>query len=154
MSILADLAGAATAIVVIVACVILVGHLSHLPGFSHPWVLRFLIALAYGGGALLTFTGLGATWARTVNWAVSQFPAIGSLQSGAPHIALTLGSFVLILGLVVAMWKAPTAPTVMVAALTPAVLMLTSYGFIHEFWVATSAPAQQLASGFATWLGG
>lgn len=154
MSILADLAGAATAIVVIVACVILVGHLTHLPSFSHPWVLRFLIALAYGGGALLTFTGVGSTWASVVNWVCAQFPGAGSLQTGVPHIVLVLGSLVLILGLVIAVWKAPTAPTVMVAALTPAVLMLTSHGFIHEFWTATSAPSQQLAAGFATWLGG
>lgn len=154
MSILAAVASAATAIVVMVGCVILVGHLTHLPSFSHPWVLRFLIILAYGGGALLTFTGVGSTWASLVNWVAGNIPGGGGLQSGIPHVVLTLGSFVLILGLVVAIWKAPSAPTVMVAALTPAVLMLTSYGFIHQFWLATSAPAQQLAAGFASWLGG
>jgi hypothetical protein len=152
MNILADLAGSATAIIVIVGAVILVGHLTHLPNFSHEWVLRFLIALAYGGGALLAYSGVGSLWVNDVVNPVAGL--FGGLQTGIPHVILTLGSFILILGLVIAMWKAPTAPTVMVAALAPAVLVLTSYGFIHGFWTFTSAPAQHLAAGFATWLGG
>lgn len=152
MSTLANFVGSGAGLIVIAVCVVLVAHLTHLPNFAHPWVLRGLIVLAYGGGTLLAYTGLGALWRTVASGIAGLFP--GGLSAGVPHAVLVVASVVLIFGLVVAIWKAPTEAAVVVAALVPAVLMLTSYGAIHEFWLQTSAPAQQLAAQFNTWLGG
>jgi hypothetical protein len=151
VNILAGIIGSGVGIIVIAAVMISLRHMGHAPGFTHPWIHRAMIILMYGAGSLIALTGLGAMW-RSFAGYVAGF--LGGLGGGIPHAVITIGSFLLILGLIIGLWKAPSAQVATVAAFVPAVLMLTSYGFIHSFWVATSAPAQQVAVSFANWLGG
>jgi len=152
MTILGQVAGSFAGLTVIAVCVILVAHLTHLPKFSHPWVLRVLIVLTYGGGTLVAYTGLGSLWATVATDIAGVVP--GGLHGQICHAVIVVVSVIVILGLVIALWKAPTEAAVLAAALVPAVLMLSSYGFIHGFWTATSAPAQQFAAQFLARLGG
>lgn len=151
MSFLAGLTGSGVGLLVVVVVVILLGHVTHAPGAAHPWIYRILIVLAYGGGTLLALTGVGSLWLSLVNWGAAFF---GGLGSGAGHAVIVIASVILILGLIVGIWKAPNAEVAKMAALVPFVLMLTTSGFIHSFWISTSQPAQQVATQFATWLGG
>lgn len=151
MSFLAGLVGSGIGLIVVVVTIILLGHVSHAPGAAHPWIYRALIVLAYGGGALLALTSIGNVWLSLVNWFAAFFGGVGS---GAGHAVIVIASVILILGLIIGIWKAPNAEVAKMAALAPFLLMLTTSGFIHSFWVSTSAPAQQVATQFATWLGG
>lgn len=148
MSFLANLVGSGVAVIAIAAAMIALAYVGHAPGWSHNWIHRLLAIVTYGGASLLAVTGLGAVWLDIVHWVE------GFTGPGVAHVAITLGSFIMILGLVIGMWKAPNAALVSAALVTPMVLMLTTTGFIHSFWVGTSAPAQNVAAQFAAWLGG
>jgi hypothetical protein len=147
MSFLAGLVGSGVAIIALGGAMIALGYVNHLPKWAHSWVHRFLAVVVYGGASLLALTGAGQLWLGIVHWVE------GFTGPGAAAVAITLGSFIMILGLIVGMWKAPTAALVTAALVAPMVLMLTTSGFIHSFWLATSAPAQNVANQFVTWLG-
>lgn len=151
MNAIAGIIGSGVGIIVLVVTYLLLSHVGHAPSASHPWIYRGLAILAYGGGSLLALTGVGALWLSIVGWFAGM---AGGLSSGLGHTVIVIGSVILILGLIVGMWKAPNAALVSAAMLAPFVLMLTTTGFIHSFWVGTSQPAQQAAAQFAAWLGG
>lgn len=151
MSFLVNAVGSGAGIIVIAVTFIAMANLHHLPGATHNWIRRFLIILMYGGDTILAYSGIGALWNGLASWIAGWF---GGLHAGIPHVTLVVASCILIVGLVVGLIKAPVEAVVVAAALVPAVLMLTSYGFIHTFWLQTSAPAQQLAAQFNVWLGG
>ena len=48
----------------------------------------------------------------------------------------------------------PSAAAATTAVLLAFVLALVPGGFLHQFYVVTSAPGQQFAAQFAAWLGG
>lgn len=148
MSLLASIVGSGVGIIALVAAFVLLGYVGHAPGAAHPWIYRGLAIVAYGAGSFVALAGLGAIWLGVVHWVE------GFTGPGVAHVAIVIGSLILILGLIIGMWKAPNEKLVKAALFAPFVLMLTTSGFLHSFWVSTSAPAQHAAAQFTSWLGG
>jgi hypothetical protein len=148
VSFLTGLVGSGVGVIVIAVSMIALGYVNHAPKWAHSWIHRFLAVVVYGGASLLAFSGLGQIWLSIVHWAE------GLTGPGLAAAAITIGSVIMILGLILGMWKAPNAALVSAALVAPMVLMLTTSGAINHFWTATSAPAQQVATQFAAWLGG
>lgn len=156
MSIITDAAASIVGIGVIVLVMILLANMndgigSHLFKAAHPWVHRGLAVLMYGASSLIAVTGLGGVWQGIVHWAMGFIPGA---DAAIPAEIITIASFFLILGLVGGVAFDPGEAVVMFAALVPFALILTSHGFIHDFWNVTSGPTMNAATAFNNWVGG
>ena len=151
MSILASLAGSGAGLIAIAVAILVDRHYRNFPGVLHSWIERAMIVLMYAGGSAIAVTQLGQ-WARDAAlWATGLFGGVGS---GLAHVALVISALFMVAALIVALIWAPTSVTATTAALMPLILSLTGAGFLHEFYMTTSAPAQALASSLASWIGG
>jgi hypothetical protein len=149
MGVLAAVATSAVPLIVAGAVMFFLGRYRDLPGASHPWICRLLIALMFCAGAALVVSPIGS-WLVTLLHAVAGWiPGAAGLQ----HIAVTLGALSLLLTAAWGMWHADDK-VVTLALFLPLVLSLPAGGFLHEVYTATTAPAQQTAAAFSAWLGG
>jgi hypothetical protein len=156
MGILTDIAGSIIGIGVLILVVIIISHLdgglgNKLFKGAHPWVHRGLTVLSYGAACLIAVTGLGALWQSIINWALGFLPAGGAAISAE---IITISSFFLILGLIAGFITEPGSAIVMYAAMVPFALILTSHGFVNDFWTWTSGPTMHAATAFNQWVGG
>lgn len=151
MGTIASLIGSGAGVIIIGATFIAMMHLGRLPGMAQNIVRRLFILAMYAGGSALAVTALGSLWVDIASRIGALF---GGLGSGLPRTVIVLLSVLLILGTIVGLIFAPADAVIMMAAFVPAVIMLAPGGAIHQFYVATSAPAQQMADAFNTWIAG
>lgn len=151
MSVLAGLIGSGAGIVVIALAVLIGKHYQHLPRMTHDWVARGVIVLMYAGGSAIAVTQVGS-WADTaVTFAAGW---LGGLNAGIPRTALIVTAMFLIASMAVSVIFAPSPATGALAAAMPLILSLVAGGVLHQFYVATTGPAQVLAASLNAWLGG
>jgi ABC-type antimicrobial peptide transport system permease subunit len=143
--------GTGVGLIVIGACFILALFVNHLPKFSHPWVHRFLIVAMYAGATALLVTTIGQFALNTAR-TVAGF--LGGFGTGLGKAAIVLAALFLLLSVLIALIKVPSAGAAPLAVLLAFALALVPGGFLHQFYVATAAPGQQFAGQFAGWLGG
>lgn len=143
--------GTGAGLIVIGACLIAVMFVNHLPKFLLPWAHRALIIGMYAGATAVLVTTLGQyllSWARTVaGW-------FGGFGAGLGKAAIVLSALFLLLTVVIALWKVPNAGAATLAVALAFILALVPGGFLHQFYMATALPGQQLAASVASWLGG
>jgi hypothetical protein len=143
--------GTGAGLIVIGACLIAAIFVNHLPKWSHPWVHRALIIGMYAGATAVLVTTIGQyalSWTETIaGW-------FGGFGSGIGKAAIVLSSLFLLLTVLIALWKVPSAGAATLAVALAFLLALTPGGFLHQFYLTTAAPGQQLASSVASWLGG
>jgi hypothetical protein len=129
-------------------------HYSNLPAGTHPWIHRGVILLMYAAGTVLAVSAVGLQAVRAVRH-LSGMVAGGTGPGGGIGWALvTVGGLALIAGLIVALVWAPNPAYAYVALAAPLVLALAAGGAVRQFYLATSAPAQQLVAQVAAWAGG
>ncbi len=151
MSTLASLIGSGAGVVAIVVALIIGKLLRYFPGFLREWVERGVIVLMYAGGSAVAVTELGS-WAR---WLIEHVADIdGGLGGAIPQTALVIVSLVLIVAVIVSLVWEPNAGTGVTAAVLPLILGLVTGGFIHQLYVATVTPGQDLASALTRLIGG
>lgn len=150
MNIVADIIASAAGIVAIVVAVLLSRHMSHAPGSAHPWISRAIIVIMYAGGSVLAAAGLGQLAAQLLAL-VDGF--IGA-WAGLVNLILICAALFLVAELIVEFIWAPTPDAAYTAVAVPLVLALVSGGALHAFYLATTAPGQQIASAIYTWIAG
>lgn len=143
--------GTGAGLIVIGACLIAALFVQHLPSWSHPWVHRALIIGMYAGATAVLVTTIGQ---YAVRWALTIAGWFGGFGSGLGKAAIVLGSLFLLLTVLIALWKVPSAGAATLAVGLAFLLALAPGGFLHQFYMATAVPGQQLASSVASWLGG
>jgi hypothetical protein len=143
--------GTGAGLIIIGACVIATAFVNHLPKFSHPWVHRALIIGMYAGATALIVTTIGQFFLHLAEHVAGFF---GGFGSGLGKAAIILASFFLLLTVLIALIKVPSAGAATLAVALAFLLALVPGGFLHQFYVVTAAPGQQIAAQFATWLGG
>ena len=151
MSFLANLIGSGVPLIVAGAAWILIGHYRRLPSATHPWICRALIAVMFMAGSALVVSGLGR-WLMGIITGIAGW--FGGLNFGAAHVLITLAALSLLLTAVAGIIWAPDDSVATMALILPLVLALPAGGFLHHVYVATSAPAQAVASQLSAWLGG
>ena len=144
-------AGTGVGIIVIGVCSVAAGFVSHLPKAAHPWVHRGLIVAMYAGATALLVTPIGRFALSLANRVAGFF---GGFDSGLGKAAIIIAGFFLLAATIIALVKVPSAAAATTAVLLAFVLALVPGGFLHQFYVVTSAPGQQFAAQFAAWLGG
>lgn len=143
--------GSGAGIITIGLCVIAGRHLQHLPSFLHPWAHRFLIVAEYAGATAVLATAFGL-WALGLATRVAGW--FGGFGTGLGKVAIVLAGLFLLLAVGVALVRAPALGAASLAVILAFVLALEPGGFLHQFWVVTSAPGRQFAAQVAAWLGG
>ena len=151
MSFLANLIGSGVPLIVAGAAWILIGHYRRLPGATHPWICRALIAVMFAAGSALAVSGLGR-WLLGIITSIAGW--FGGLGFGPAHVLIVLAAFSLLLTAIAGMIWAPDDSVATLALFLPLVLALPAGGFLHHVYVATSAPAQAAASSLSAWLAG
>lgn len=151
MTSLSGWAGAGTGLIVIGVCAVAAGFVGHLPKAAHPWIHRLLIVAMYAGATAVLVTPIGRFALNLAHTAAGWF---GGLDTGLGKVAIVVAGFFLLATVIVAVIKVPSAAAATTAALLAFVLALEPGGFLHQFYVVTSAPGQQFAAQIATWLGG
>ena len=126
-------------------------HMGRVPAMAQKILKRLFIVAMYAGGAVLAISGLGALGVRIVTALAGLF---GGLGSGPARVVIVLTGAFMLLGVVVALIFDPLEAFILLAAFLPFVLMLAPGGFLHQVYVATTFPAQQMADAFNTWIGG
>src|ERR1700746_3310136 len=103
MNVLADLVGSGSGLIVVIAVVLILAKMDKAPQATHGIIRRLLIALNYGAGGLVAFTGLGTLWSSIASRIAGYF---GGMETGTPHVVLVVASMIVILGLVIAIiWE-------------------------------------------------
>lgn len=151
MGTIASLIGSGAGVIIIGATFIAMMHLGRLPAMAQNIVRRLFILAMYAGGSALAVTELGTLWLDIATKIGALFGGIGT---GLPRTVIVLCSVLLILGTAVGLIFAPNDAVILMAAAVPAVLMLAPGGAIHQFYVATTVPAQQMADSFNAWIAG
>ena len=151
MNWITSIAGSGAGIVIIGVAFVAMMHIQHLPAIAHPWARRLLIVANYAGGSALAVTGLGDLGRSVMTWAAGFF---GGLGSGVPRSVLIITCALLVLSTLAGLIFAPNEAVALTAALLPFLLSLVAGGFLHQVYVSTTYPAQQLAVAFNTWIGG
>ena len=126
-------------------------HMGRVPAMAQKILRRLFIVAMYAGGSALAVTGLGALGVRIVSALAGLF---GGLDSGPARVVIILTGAFMLLGVVVALIFDPLEAFILLAAFLPFVLMLAPGGFLHQVYVATTFPAQQMADSFNAWIGG
>jgi hypothetical protein len=144
-------AGTGAGLIAIGICVILIGIITHLPKWSHPWVHRFLIVGMYAGATAVMGTPIGE-FCRSL--ALTCAGWFGGLDSGLGKVAIVLAGFFLLASVIISLIKIPSAGAATLAVFLVFILSLEPGGFLHQFYVVTSAPGQEFAVSIATWMGG
>lgn len=144
-------AGNAVGIIVIGLCFVAARFVNHLPSATHPWVHRFLIVAMYAGATAVLATPIGQFGLNLARTAAGWF---GGFDSGLGKAAIVIAGFFLLAATIVALIKVPSAGAATTAVLLAFVLALEPGGFLHQFYVVTSAPGQQFAAQIAAWMGG
>ena len=151
MGTIAALVGSGAGLIIIGATFIAMMHVGRLPAIGQKILKRLFIIAMYAGGCVLSLTALGSIWLGIAGRIADLF---GGLDTGFPRATVVLVSILLLLGTVVALIFDPVDAAILVAAFVPAVLMLVPGGFLHQVYVDTSIPAQQMANAFNTWIAG
>ena len=126
-------------------------HIGRVPAPAQKILRRLFIVAMYAGGSALAISGLGALGVRIVTAVAGMF---GGMGSGAARAVIILTGVFMLLAVVVALVFDPIEAAILLAAFLPFVLMLAPGGFLHQVYVATTFPAQQLADSFSAWIGG
>jgi hypothetical protein len=143
--------GTGAGVILIGACFIAAMFTSHLPSFSHPWVHRALIVGMYAGATALIVTTIGQFFLHLAEHVAGFF---GGFGSGLGKAAIILAAFFLLLTVLIALIKVPSAGAGVLAVALAFLLALVPGGFLHQFYAETAIPGQQIAAQFAAWLGG
>ena len=143
--------GNGAGIIIIGATFIASLHMSHVPAMAQKILKRLFIVAMFAGGSALAVSGLGALGVRLVTAVAGLF---GGLDSGAARAVIILTGAFMLLGVTVALIFDPLEAFILLAAFLPFVLMLAPGGFLHQVYVATTFPAQQMADSFNAWIGG
>lgn len=151
MNWITSITGSGAGIVIIGAAFIAMMHLQHLPQVTHPLIRRLLIVANYAGGSALAVTGLGGLGRSLAGWVAGFF---GGLDYGIPRAVIILACLLLLLGTIIGLVWAPNEATALTAAFLPFLLSLVAGGMLHQVYVGTTFPAQQLAASFNAWIGG
>lgn len=151
MNLITSIVGSGAGVVIIGVAFVAMMHLQHLPQFTHPWARRLLIVANYAGGSALAVTGLGDLGRSVMGWAASFF---GGLGTGLPRAALIIVCALLVLTTLAGLIWVPNEAVALTAAILPFLLSLVAGGFLHQVYVGTTYPAQQLAASFNAWIGG
>lgn len=151
MSTIGGWIGTGAGLIIIGACVIATAFVNHLPAFSHPWVHRALIVGMYAGATALIATTIGRFILNLAGTVAGWF---GGFGSGLGKAAIILAAFFLLLTVLIAVIKVPSAGAGVLAVALAFLLALVPGGFLHQFYAQTAIPGQQLAAQFASWLGG
>lgn len=148
MGFIAGFLGNGLALVAIAVGVLVLTHIKHAPKKVRPWVIRGVILIMYGAGALLAVEGLG-------NLAANIAARLEAILPGSigPSI-ITIASVFMIASLVVGLIWAPVEAVAYSAVMVPIVISLVPGGAIHSFYLATTVPAAQFAASLNTWLAG
>jgi len=151
MSILPALVGSGAAIVTIAVAVILMRHLNRAPSKAHPWLRRLAIILMYAAGSVIAASGaasfLSGMAGTAAAWAGGQWAPL--ITTG-----VVIAALVLFTGTAVAFIWAPDDHAAVTALFVPLALGLVSGGVLHELYVATTIPGQQVAAALHAWLAG
>lgn len=126
-------------------------HMGRVPAAAQKILRRLFIVAMFAGGSALAVNGLGALGVRIVSSVAGLF---GGLDSGPARVVIILTGAFMLLGVTVALVFDPIEAAILLAAFLPFVLMLAPGGFLHQIYVATTFPAQQLANSFNAWIGG
>lgn len=126
-------------------------HMGRVPAAAQKILRRLFIVAMYAGGSALAVNGLGSLGVRIVTSVAGLF---GGLSSGPARVVIILTGAFMLLGVVVALVFDPLEAFILLAAFLPFVLMLAPGGFLHQVYVATTFPAQQMADSFNAWIGG
>jgi hypothetical protein len=151
MSTISGWLGSGAGVVVIGLCIIMMIFIPRLPGWSHQWVHRLLIAIMYCGGSALAVTTLGGYVLEALGWIAGWF---GGTTSGIGYVTIVVASSFLLLTVAVCLIWEPDPGAAYLAAGLPLVLALVPGGFLHAVYVTTSWPAQQATLVIAHWVGG
>jgi hypothetical protein len=151
MSWLTNVAGSGAGIIAIAAGLLILRHMSRVPGIVHPWLHRFVIVLMYAGGAALAVTTLGGLADHGIVLVAGWF---GGLNYGLVHAVLVIAVMVLLAGVVLGLIWAPDSVTAIVAVFLPVLLALPFGGAIHQLYATLNAPALELAQGLNHFLAG
>lgn len=141
----------AAALIVAGAVLIFLPHYRRLPGATHPWICRALIAIMFMAGSALTISSIGHWMTGIITDVAGWF---GGTNLGPAHVLITLAALALLLTCVVGFIWAPNDAIATTALLLPLVLSLPAGGVLHHIYVATTAPAQQVVNQISAWLGG
>ena len=145
--------GGGEALIVVGVCWLVMKHYGTLPSGTHPWIHRGVILAMYAAGTVLAVSTVGLWAVRTVRHFSGLAGGTGP-GGGIGWALVTVGGLSLIAGLLVAVIWAPNPAYAYVALAAPLVLALAGGGIVRGFYVATSAPAQQLVAQVAVWAGG
>jgi hypothetical protein len=126
-------------------------HMGRVPAMAQKILRRLFIVAMYAGGSALAVNGLGSLGVRLVTAISGLF---GGIDSGPARVVIILTGAFMLLGVTVALVFDPLEAFILLAAFLPFVLMLAPGGFLHQVYVATTFPAQQLADSFNAWIGG
>jgi len=143
--------GTGAGLITIGACLIFAMFVNHLPKFSHPWVHRFLIVGMYAGATAVLVTTVGQFF---LNLAQTIAGFFGGFGAGLGKAAIVLASLFLLLSVLIAVIKIPSAAAASLAVILAFLLALVPGGFLHQFYAYTAQPGQQFAGQLAAWLGG
>ena len=143
--------GTGAGLIAIGICAIIIGIVTHLPKWSHPWVHRFLIIGMYAGATAVLVTPVGEFGRNLALTAAGWF---GGFGSGLGKVGIVLAGFFLLAAVIIALIKVPSAGAASLAVILAFLLSLEPGGFLHQFYVVTSVPGQQFADSIATWIGG
>jgi hypothetical protein len=143
--------GTGAGLIVIGACLIAVMFVNHLPKWAQPWAHRALIIGMYAGATAVLVTTLGQ---YALHWVTVIAGFFGGFGSGLGKAAIVLAGLFLLLTVAIGLWKVPDAAVATLAVALAFLLALTPGGILHQFYVTTAAPGQQLAATVASWLGG
>lgn len=151
MGFIASLIGSGAGVIIIGATFIAMMHVGRFPEVVQKILKRLFILTMYAGGSALAVTALGTLWLDIASRLADLF---GGLDAGVPRTIIVLFGLTILAGTVVSLIFAPNDAAIMAAAFLPAVLMLVAGGALHNFYVGTTVPAQQLADAFNTWIAG
>lgn len=151
MNILAALAASAAGIVAIAVAMVVSMHYTHLPSGLHPWIARLIIVIMYCGGSVIVAAGLGSVVSGLIADAVD---LIGGQYAGLINVGIIIFALVMLVGLVAELIWAPSTDVAITAACIPLLLSLVAGGFIHQFYLDTTAPGQQIAAQIMAWVAG
>lgn len=151
MNWLGNLVGSGAGLVAAGIAWVLMKHYHHAPGKAHPWIRRALAALMYMAGSALAVTAVGGWAGDAAGWIASLF---GGHGAAVAWVIITIAAFLLLIGTIVGVAFAPDDAVIASALFLPVVLRLPVGGALHQFYVATTGPAQLAAATVAHWLGG
>jgi hypothetical protein len=151
MTTLAGLLGTGVGLIVAGFAWVMLKHYSQLPGATHQWAERALIAVMFIAGSALAVTALG-DWVRSAIAAVAGW--LGGMNTGIAHAVIVIGAFALLAEVVIGFVKQPSPAVAVTALWLPLVLSLPAGGILHQVYTSATIPAQAAASQISTWLGG